>query len=187
PEPVRYRRSVSMWSDQSFASLAPTVESGCVLAAVRSATPGFPCEESGAAPFTHGRWLFSHNGVLNDFRLAHKALRDASAWTPDALAPVDSALLFGLAVAHWEAGASLGEGLARVVAQVAAVGGGRLNLLACDGRSLAATTYGDTLFVREAGGVILASEPYDNAPGWQAVPPRSLVEVGESGTKITKL
>ena len=132
-EPVRYRRASSIWSDQSFGSLAPAVESGCVLAAVRSATPGFPCEESGAAPFTHGRWLFSHNGRLADYRLAYKALRESSAWVPDALAPVDSALLFGLAVAHWEAGASLGAGLAQVVRDVDGLGGGRLNLLATDG------------------------------------------------------
>ena len=37
--PVRYRRAQSIWTDASFASLAPTVQSRCVLAAVRSATP----------------------------------------------------------------------------------------------------------------------------------------------------
>ncbi len=206
-EPVRYRRASSIWSDQSFGSLAPAVESGCVLAAVRSATPGFPCEESGAAPFTHGRWLFSHNGRLADYRLAYKALRESSAWVPDALAPVDSALLFGLAVAHWEAGASLGAGLTQVVRDVDGLGGGRLNLLATDGTTLAGTTWGDTLFVREqpsdrprlgperAGeeenaaeaSVVLASEPYDEQSGWRRVPDRSLIETTEHGVTVTDL
>jgi glutamine amidotransferase len=188
PEPVRYRRAQPVWADQSFASLAPTVESTCVLAAVRSATPGFPSDESGAAPFTHGRWLFSHNGVLADLRLARKALRDDVAWVPDALAPVDSALLFGLAVARWEAGAALGEGLVLATHDVAAVGGGRLNLLASDGQRVAGTTYGDTLFVREsADGVLLASEPCDDDPDWAPVPPHSLVEADQHGVTISAL
>jgi gamma-glutamyl hercynylcysteine S-oxide hydrolase len=187
--PVRYRRAVPIWSDQSFASLAPTIESRCVVAAVRSATPGFPSDESGAAPFTHDRWLFSHNGALADFRLAHKAFRDTSSWVSDALAPMDSALLFGLAVAHWEAGAGLAEGLAQVVHDITAhAGGGRLNLLATDGAALAATTAGDSLFVRtDAHSVMLASEPCDGHPDWRMVPPDSLVESDDDGLRIMPL
>ncbi|WP_020576584.1 ergothioneine biosynthesis protein EgtC [Actinopolymorpha alba] len=188
PEPVRYRRAQPIWSDQSFASLAPTIESTCVLAAVRSATPGFPCEESGTAPFTHGRWLFSHNGVLHDLPLARKTLRDKVAWVPDALAPVDSAILFGLAVAQWEAGGELGDGLAQTAREIDAVGGGRLNLLATDGERLAATAYGDTLFVRQDDSfVVIASEPYDDDAGWREVPPDSLVEADDGGLDIRPL
>jgi gamma-glutamyl hercynylcysteine S-oxide hydrolase len=188
-QPVRYRRAVPIWSDQSFASLAPTIESRCVVAAVRSATPGFPADESGAAPFTHDRWLFSHNGALADYRLAHKAFRDSSSWVPDALAPMDSALLFGLAVAHWESGAALGAGLAQVVHDIGAHGGGgRLNLLASDGDALAATTSGDTLFVRtQEESVLLASEPCDTHPDWRPVPPGSLVESDKEGLRIMPL
>ncbi|MEQ4206723.1 ergothioneine biosynthesis protein EgtC [Actinopolymorpha sp. B9G3] len=187
--PVRYRRAVPIWSDQSFASLAPTIESRCVVAAVRSATPGFPSDESGAAPFTHDRWLFSHNGALADFRLAHKVFRDSASWVTDALAPMDSALLFGLAVAHWEAGASLGAGLAQVVHDISAHGGGgRLNLLASDGERLAATTSGDSLFARtDNGSVLLASEPCDTRSDWHQVPPSSLVEADDDGLRIMPL
>jgi glutamine amidotransferase len=188
PEPVRYRRAQSIWSDQSFASLAPTVVSTSVLAAVRSATPGYPCEESGVAPFTHDRWLFSHNGVLGDLQLARKSLVEAMAWVPDALAPVDSALLFGLAVAHWQAGADLATGLAQTIHDVVAVGGGRLNLLATDGARIAGTTWGDTLFVRQTStAIVLASEPHDDDLGWRPVPPRSLVEASDDGVDITPL
>jgi glutamine amidotransferase len=187
PEPVRYRRAQPIWSDQSFASLAPTIVSTAVLAAVRSATPGYPCEESGVAPFTYGRWLFSHNGVLHDLQLARKALTEATAWVPDALAPLDSALLFGLAVAHWQAGADLATGLAQTIRDVVAVGGGRLNLLATDGARVAGTTWGDTLFVRQTPtAIVLASEPHDDLH-WTAVPPRSLVEANEDGVEITPL
>src|SRR5690349_8003368 len=36
PEPVRWRSASPLWSDASFASVAPVLSAGCVLAAVRS-------------------------------------------------------------------------------------------------------------------------------------------------------
>ena len=38
PTPVRYRRAQPIWTDASFASLAPTISTSCAVAAVRSAT-----------------------------------------------------------------------------------------------------------------------------------------------------
>ena len=73
--PVRYRRAQPIWTDASFASLAPTISTGCAVAAVRSATAGTSADEAAAAPFTHDRWLFSHNGRLHDWATARKALR----------------------------------------------------------------------------------------------------------------
>lgn len=187
-EPVRYRRAQPIWSDMSFAGLAPTVESPCILAAVRDATPGFPSDESCTAPFTHQRWLFSHNGKVADFSRVRKSLHHALADVPEALAHVDSAFLFGLAVSRWESGASLADGLAGVVRDVAAAGGGRLNLLASDGTDLAATTYGETLFTRvDTGSVLLASEPYDDDPSWDEIPPGHLVTAGPAGVAVTPL
>src|SRR4028118_476705 len=49
-EPAVYRSNVPIWADRSFASIAPKVRSATVLAAVRSATPGLPAEESGVPP-----------------------------------------------------------------------------------------------------------------------------------------
>ena len=177
PEPVRYRRPQPIWADASFVSLAPTVTSRAVLAAVRDATPGFAAaDESCTAPFTHGRWLFSHGGALADWPRARKGLVDRTLDVPEAAAPVDSALLFGVAVAAWSAGASLGEGLAETVRAAVAHGGGRVNLTATDGSTAAATSYGDPLFVLETGtGVTLASEPYDDDPRWRQMPDSCLV------------
>ena len=96
---------------------------------------------------------------------------------PEARAPVDSAPLFAIAARAWRAGAALADGLAGTVTTVAAIAPGRYNLLASDGASLAATTWGDSLFTREAGdAVLIASEPYDDDPSWTRVPDRSLVE-----------
>lgn len=188
-EPVRYRRAQPIWGDSSFASLAPTISTPCLLGAVRDATPGFAAsDESSTAPFLHDRWLFSHVGALADWPRARKALLGRGLDTPEAAAPVDSALLFGVAVAAWTAGASLGEGLAETVAAAQAVGGGRLSFLATDGERLAATSYGDPLFCHEsAAGVLLTSEPLDGTSGWRRLPPACLVEAGRDGTRTTLL
>lgn len=182
--PVRYRRAQPIWSDASFASLAPTIESGCVLAAVRSATPGCGGDESCAAPFTHDRWLFSHNGAVAEPALLRKSVQDKVSWVPDALAGVDSALLFGLAVARWEAGEDLGAGLAAAIREAAPVGGGRLTSLATDGARLAGVTWGEPLYRRTTdAGTALAAEP-DDAPGWAEVPDQSLITVDAAGTAV---
>ena len=65
PEPARWRSNRPLWGDASFASVAPVISSGCILAAVRSATAGMPLDETAAAPFQSGRWLLSHNGVVD--------------------------------------------------------------------------------------------------------------------------
>src|SRR4051812_13540450 len=78
PVPARYRRAVPMWTDASFADVARVTRGGAVLAAVRSATVGMSLDEAAAAPYTDGRWLFSHNGRVDGW--------------PDSLAALSAAL-----------------------------------------------------------------------------------------------
>ena len=61
----RWRSAAPLWGDTSFASVAPALSSGCVVAAVRSASIGMPIEPSASAPFTDGQWLLSHNGLVD--------------------------------------------------------------------------------------------------------------------------
>jgi glutamine amidotransferase len=102
----------------------------------------------------------------------------------------DSEVLFALALDRLDAGASLGDALVDVIGRVEAASGGRLNLMLSDGELLAATACGDTLFVRTpfdhqgAIGTVLASEPYDDGPGWQPVADRTLVLVDGSGPTL---
>jgi glutamine amidotransferase len=188
PAPVRYRRAQPIWTDASFASLAPTIASSCVLAAVRSATPGTAQDESAAAPFTHDRWLFSHNGRLHDWTTARKALQTSAADVPDARVGVDSALVFGLAVAHWQAGAGLADGLAEAARDLLDHGGGRLTLLASDGQAIAGVVHsGEPLHVLAGpDGVLLASEPDDDGP-WREIPDGTAVHVSADGLTETSL
>ncbi len=77
-EPAVYRSDGPLWSDRSFASIAPRIRARAIFAAVRSATPGLPVEESGTPPFASGPFMFAHNGAIEDFRrTAMRPLRDA--------------------------------------------------------------------------------------------------------------
>ena len=173
-QPARWRSARPLWGDPSFASVAPVLSSGCVVAAVRSATVGMPLEESAVAPFTDGRWLLSHNGRVD--RAVLPPVRDAES-------TVDSALLAALV---FDRGL---DALADTVREVGAADpGARLNLLAADGTRLLATTWGDTLCVLTTpDGTALASEPWDDDPAWTDVPDRHLVEVTPDGVFLEEL
>jgi predicted glutamine amidotransferase len=154
-----------MWSDESFASLAGVVESGCVLAGVRSASIGMPVEVTATAPFMAGRLLFGHNGFVPDAAALRSLLPPGA--VPESR--VDSALLWTLVTARLDQGASLDAALADVVTSVARITTGRMNLFLTDGFQLAATAWGDTLWIRsDPAGVLVASEPDTEA---EAGPP----------------
>ncbi len=170
----RWRSAAPLWGDASFASVSPAIRSGCVVAAVRSASVGMPVEPSASAPFTDGQWLLSHNGVVD---------RSVLPLSPSAESVVDSAILAALIFER---------GLDALGDTVVDVGGAdpdaRLNILAANGSRLLGTTWGDTLSIlRRDDGVVLASEPYDDDPRWQDVPDRHLVDVTGSRVELIPL
>jgi glutamine amidotransferase len=173
-EPRRWRSAAPLWGDASFASVAPALRSSCLVAAVRSASVGMPIEASASAPFTDGRWLLSHNGLVDRAVLPASAVAESTN---------DSALLAALI---FQRGLDV---LGDTIAEVAAADpNARLNILAANGSELRATTWGDTLFVRkDADGMVLASEPFDDDEGWQEIPDRHLVTVTDSRVEITAL
>jgi glutamine amidotransferase len=185
--PARYRTVMPMWSDESFASLAGVVESGCVLAGVRSASIGMPVEVTATPPFAAGNLLFGHNGFVPD-SAALRALLPPGA-VPESR--VDSALLWALVVARLDDGADLRDALADVVRTVGARTEGRMNLFLTDGHRFAATTWGDSLWLRQdVDGVCIASEPGDEDESrWQELPDRTLltVEPGQVTTETLDL
>jgi glutamine amidotransferase len=172
--PRRWRSAAPLWGDISFDSIAPALRSHCVVAAVRSATIGMPIEASATAPFTDGQWLLSHNGVVD---------RDVLPASAAAESTCDSAVLAALIFAR-----GLGV-LGQTIAEVGAADpNARLNILAGNGSRLLATTWGDTLSIlRRDDGVVLASEPYDDQPGWEDVPDRHIVEVTAERVTMTAM
>jgi glutamine amidotransferase len=172
--PCRWRSAAPLWGDASFASVAPALVSECVVAAVRSASIGMPIEPSAAAPFTDGQWLLSHNGLVD---------RGVLPLSRQAESTVDSALLAALI---FDRGL---DALGDTIVEVAAADpNARLNILAANGSQLRATTWGDTLSVlRQADGVVLASEPYDDNPDWQEIPDRHFVVVDGTAVDLIPL
>jgi glutamine amidotransferase len=164
PIPRRWRSAAPLWGDASFASVAPVLRSGSIVAAVRSASVGMPIEATASAPFTDGHWLLSHNGLVDRAVLPLSAKAESTC---------DSALLAALI---FDRGL---DALGDTVVEVAAADpNARLNILAANSSRLLATTWGDTLSaLRCDDGVVLASEPYDDNPDWQEIPDRHLISV----------
>ncbi len=199
PEPARHRTPRPMWADRSFASWADLVDSTAVLAAVRSATPPAPVEESGTPPFASGRWLFAHNGAVEGFRTElgaglRKRVSDRRAAGIEGAS--DSEVLFALALDLLDHGATGDEALTGVTRTVLDVTDGRLNMVLADGLSITAVAWGESLHVLvpsepraglAAGGVVLASEPFDDEPGWEAVPNCSVVVATTKRVAVTAL
>ena len=173
-EPIRWRSDRPLWSDASFASVAPVLSSTCVLAAVRSATKGMPVAETATAPFSDGRWLLSHNGRVDRATLTLDGTAESTC---------DSALLAVHVFAHGpdQLGATVID-LARRDPRAV------LNLLMTDGHALLATTWGDTLsYLETSDGFVVASEPWDDDPGWRDVPDHHLVQVIDERITLTQL
>ena len=187
PVPARYRRGGPIWADLSLPDIARVTRSGAVLAAVRSATPGTAAGEQAAAPFGRDRWLFSHNGSLGDWPAVGRA---AGGRRPSRRRPIPVSRPC-CRLRRWSTRRSCGRwccggcgraarwraALAATIAAVEAAGAtGRFNFLLTDGRSIAATACGDTLWYRASpGAVTVASEPDDDGPGWTEVPDRHVL------------
>ena len=188
PVPARYRRAVPIWGDPSLPDLARVTRSSAVLAAVRDATVGTALGEAAAAPFASGSWLFSHNGLLAGWPASAAGLaRVEPLLALEAM--TDSAFLWALVVERLRSGTAPDIALAATIDAVEAAGGtGRFNFLLTDGRTIVATTAGDTLWYRRADdGVTVASEPGDDEPGWAEVPDRQLLTAAPSQVTVRPL
>ena len=193
-EPARYRTTRQIWADLSFASVAGLVSSNAVLAAVRSASPGMPIEETSTPPFTEGPWLFSHNGFVPGFRtgVGRELRRKVSETRALGIAgATDSELLFALVLDRLDAGTPPADALVSVIGLVEELTTARLNLLLTDGERIAATACRNSLFVFDdrqlTGAVVVASEPYDDDAGWEVVKDGSVVEFGDDKLEVRPL
>ncbi|OKJ94513.1 hypothetical protein AMK26_32305 [Streptomyces sp. CB03234] len=193
PVPARYRRAGPIWADLSFADLARVVRTGALLAAVRDATLSGADAEAAAAPYAAGPWLFSHNGAVKGWpgSLGRLAARLPAEEVLSLEARNDSALVWALVLHRLRDGDEPAQALAEAVYEVAdAAPGSRLNLLLTDGETICATAWGDTLwYLAEPARhrTVVASEPYDDDPGWREVPDRTVLAATRSDVLLTPL
>ncbi|GAA3604098.1 ergothioneine biosynthesis protein EgtC [Kineosporia mesophila] len=190
PEPARHRGDGPVWGDETFADLARTVRTTGLLAAVRSGTEGMVSGRGAAAPFRDGPWLFSHNGALPGWPASGaelvKDIEPARLLRLDA--PTDAAALWALTLDRLDAGHTPEQALRQVVRRTLETTGGRVNLLLTDGRRIAGTAQGASLSYRRThGGVVVASEAYDDEDGWHDVPDGQLITVEDGDIALNPL
>jgi ergothioneine biosynthesis protein EgtC len=64
------------WANRNLRRLADKIQSSCVLAHVRAASPGTPVTELNCHPFQYGRFLWMHNGRVEEFKKIRRTLRE---------------------------------------------------------------------------------------------------------------
>lgn len=204
-EPAVYRSNQSLWADRTFAGIATKIRSSSVFAAVRSATPGLPVEESGVPPFSSGPFTFMHNGAIKDFRhTAMRPLRDGLSHESYSglLGTTDSETIFAILLDYLKQSPDLVRSTTAALHHVSEVCGevgvyAALNIAVTDGQEMVFTRYstdgpGNSLyFIQDrpaAGSTVVASERLDGDQSWQAVPEQHMLSVNKArGVKLRPL
>ncbi len=146
--PGVYKDIRPAWNDTNLQALAAQIESPMFLAHVR-ATTGTPVQRTNCHPFSYRKWLFVHNGLINEY---DKLRRDLAFAISPALYPLisgttDSELMFLLALSFGmdgdvQAGVSRMAGLVEHVAKLNNVENAlQMTLGISNGESLYAVRY----------------------------------------------
>ena len=64
--PGTFHSTEPAWNDSNLRDLSAHIRSPLVFAHIR-ATSGSPVQQTNCHPFRHGRWLWMHNGLIEDF------------------------------------------------------------------------------------------------------------------------
>ena len=170
--PGIYRSIAPAWSDPNLRELAHQIRSPLWVAHVRAAT-GTPVQQSNCHPFRHGRWVFVHNGFVDQFLTLRRELMFAiePELFPGIIGTTDSEVLFYLALTFGLEDDPIGA-LERMAGFVEAVGHShdieeplQMTIGLSDGERLYAARYAsgpivNTLFVSEDTRL-----PRDERPG----------------------
>lgn len=200
PEPGLYREIRPAWSDENLLSIARQVRSSLFFAHVRAAT-GTASTRANCHPFSHGRWLFMHNGQIGGYAQIKRRLE---ALIPDHLygartGTTDSEALFLIALARIEAGMEPVLAMSSALADAATLM--RTHQIAEPLRFAAGLSDGETIYAfrwssdskpptlyycEQPDHVVVASEPVDERRDcWRAVPANACV-VAHRGTVRVK-
>ncbi|AFY72211.1 TIGR03442 family protein [Synechococcus sp. PCC 7502] len=74
--PFFYKNTLPIWNDINLLHLGRYIKSNCILANIRSATPGQSLDLANCQPFSHRDVIGVHNGYIEDFhRSLYRPLR----------------------------------------------------------------------------------------------------------------
>lgn len=189
PEPGLYRELRPAWSDENLQHLCRHLRSHMFFAHVRAAT-GTSVSRPNCHPFSCGKWLFMHNGLVGHWDVLR---REVEQMIPDDLyhwrgGTTDSEALFLVLMGNGLIGTERRQDpVTATVQMIEAVtrlvdgkGDGapfRFTAALADGRDLYAFRYSandssNSLYYRSLGNaVVVASEPLDQDRGsWIGVP-----------------
>ena len=198
--PGTFRDIRPAWSDENLLSLAHQIKSRLFFAHVRAST-GTATTRANCHPFTHGAWLFMHNGQIGGYDRIRRRVDTA---IPDELfthraGTTDSEAIFLLMLAFSLERDPVGatrQALSFVEAEMRRANIGeplRFTSTFTDGRMLYAVRYASdlqppTLYTRvadEVCGTLVVSEPLDHGQaGWTAVPRQSFVTVADGTISV---
>jgi ergothioneine biosynthesis protein EgtC len=197
-EPFTYKNTLPIWNDINLPSISRYIESGCILAYIRDATPGQALDFSNCQPFKYKHLLFTHNGCIHKFR--QTLYRPIRSQLSDEIyqlinGTTDSEHIFALLLHQWltNPGKSLEQAL-----HVTLITLGKLaeqyqthvaaNLMISDGHNLIVSRFSTkspapSLYwlqddPRFPESVIIASEPLW-AGSWNSCPENSIISVRE--------
>jgi ergothioneine biosynthesis protein EgtC len=200
--PFTYKNILPIWSDINLPHLSRYIESSCILANVRSATPGQAVDLSNCQPFSSDRLLGIHNGYIENFRASlyrpiRKELEDdyyqAIGGTTDS-EHILALLWHNLPQSTDLVAADLIEGLQTTLLQVldwARAFGVKvsLNLILSDGKQLVACRCAShspapsLYWLQDCGefprAIVVASERLFSDEAWIAFPENSLLAVSQ--------
>lgn len=192
--PFFYKSILPVWNDINLPSLSRYVESGCVLANVRSATSSQSVDLVNCQPFQSDRISFIHNGFIGNFRKTlYRPLRERL--TDRAYQTIqgqtDSEHIFALLLDEFDATGSLSQALQQTIATLTELASKyetefSANIIVSDGRQLVATRFANRdpvpslYWLRQnevfPDAVLIASEPLF-AADWTRFGDRSLLTV----------
>jgi ergothioneine biosynthesis protein EgtC len=197
-QPFTYRNTLPIWNDLNLPQISRYVESQCILAYVRSATPGQALDFANCQPFNYEQQLFIHNGFIENFRQSlHRKIR--SRLTPDFYEYIngstDSEHIFALLLSQRQVNQDipLEEALRQTLLTLLAMANvhevkASANIVFSDGNRLIASRFSThapapSLYWLKnpenfPKSVIIASEPLFTG-NWMVCPQNTIISVGE--------
>ncbi len=175
--PYSYKNILPIWSDPNLLQLSNYIESHCILAYVRSATPGLAVDLSNCQPFIKDDVMFIHNGFIDKFR--HTLYRPIRNFLDDTHyklihGTTDSEHIFALIMQYFQSSNNLEESVSKALHKLTKLAQEyntdfSANIIISDGKKLIVSRYAtrepvpslywlkDDLLYSE--GIIIASEP----------------------------
>lgn len=192
--PFSYKTILPVWNDVNLPQLSRYIESGCVLASIRSATLGQSVDFVNCQPFQRGDVSVIHNGFVSNFReTIYRPLREhlSDAAYQSIQGTTDSEHIFALFMDQVEQTRSLTDALHHTIEILVELATKyqtefAANLVVSDGQVMVASRFANrdpvpTLYWLEPSGaypdaVVIASEPILEER-WQPFGDRSLLTV----------